>query len=58
METSDDRMNPEAVEHLCRAGREFLLAIRCVIDDLADQLAALEARSAVERVERIPVRRP
>ncbi len=52
---------PETTEHLTRAGRELLLAMRGVIDGLAEFLTVIEERKgAAERqapIESIPIRR-
>lgn len=55
------RSAPETTEHLTRAGRELLLALRGVIDGLTEFLTVIEERKgAAERqapIESIPIRR-
>lgn len=52
---------PDATEHLIRAGRELLSAVRSVVDGLETFLATMEERSAAARtpavVQPIAVRR-
>lgn len=55
------RATPEAGEHLVRAGRELILALRGVLDGLNDFLTTMEDRSRTARgatIESIPIRRP
>ncbi|HYT30868.1 MAG TPA: hypothetical protein VEN82_08825 [Actinomycetota bacterium] len=50
--TAIGEMRPEVVEHLLLAGREFLLAVRAVVDA---RLEATEAQPAKARIERISI---
>lgn len=50
--TAIGEMRPEVVEHLMLAGREFLLAVRAVVDA---RLEATEAQPAKARIERISI---
>jgi len=56
------RAAPETSEHLLRAGREILLAVRGLIDGLGEFLTTMEERSTAARGDRrtiqsIPIRR-
>ena len=55
------RSTPETTEHLVRAGRELVLALRGVLDGLTDFLTVMEERTRGARgpsIESIPIRRP
>ena len=46
--TLTDQVRPEVVEHLLAAGREFLLAVKAVIDSRAE---GLQRSSPLEKID-------
>jgi hypothetical protein len=46
-------LKPDVVEHLLNAGREFLLAVKAVVDARADEVADTDERG--RRLERIDI---
>jgi hypothetical protein len=50
-------LRPEATEHLLRAGREIVLALRSLVDGLSEMLGSMEQRAGATRIETIPIRR-
>jgi hypothetical protein len=56
------RSAPDATQHLLRAGREMVLAVRDLLDGVAEVLNTIDERSEAARgrstrVESIPIRR-
>lgn len=55
------RAAPDTTEHIVRAGREMVLALRGLLDGLGEFLTVMEERSRSARgssIESIPIRRP
>jgi hypothetical protein len=53
------KVRPDANEHLFRAGRELVLALRSLLDGMNDALSTMEDRgkSATRGVQKIEIRR-
>ena len=49
--TAVQPLNPEAVEHLLNAGREFLLAMTAVLGARADEAGGSEAAPTLTRID-------